>query len=487
MNWWPGTLAGRTIAVLAAGLIVSNLIGLLILEGERDSALNHAADVALAERFATTVNILERTAYTNRAEVSCRQAAPGFAPQFASKPAVPSGQTAWRVRSISRIVSEFLGEPETSRLRLSDKEGEGSAVRNAYRTVLDRCLGSMMGSGAMMRGTKDSAMSMAAKMQPMMRTESKEPVLRLSYQLEGGGWLNVWALAPAVEPLWKSRFFLGFFVMAGLVVLLSVWLVRKMTAPLALFSRAADRLGRDVNAPDLPENGPREVRQAARVFNEMQMRLRRLVGGRTQMLAAISHDLRTPITRLRLRTEFVEDDEQRQKMLSDLEQMEAMISATLAFARQEGQEEASESIDLATLLQSVCDDAADIGQDVRYAGVDHAIFEGRPLALQRAFSNLIENAIKYGDQARVQFVVTVDQYQISFEDAGPGIPESEFERVFEPFYRIEASRNPETGGIGLGLASVRSIIRGHGGEVSLYNREQGGLRVVVILPRQQAA
>ena len=175
-------------------------------------------------------------------------------------------------------------------------------------------------------------------------------------------------LAPQFNSIWRSRFLLAFFVMALVVTVLSVWAVRRSTAPLALFAWAAERLGRDVNAPDLPEDGPREVHWAARAFNEMQRRLRRLINDRTQMLAAMSHDLRTPITRLRLRAEFVDDAEQRRKMLDDLEQMEAMIAATLAFARDDNTHEPRRVLDLAVLVHSVCDDAVDVGGKVDYAG-----------------------------------------------------------------------------------------------------------------------
>ncbi len=271
--------------------------------------------------------------------------------------------------------------------------------------------------------------------------------------------------------------------MALVVTVLSVWAVRRSTAPLALFAWAAERLGRDVNAPDLPEDGPREVHRAAKAFNDMQRRLRRMISDRTQMLAAISHDLRTPITRLRLRAEFVDDAEQRAKMLGDLEEMEAMIAATLAFARDDGTDEPRKILDLAVLVQSACHDAVDVGREVVYTGTARAAYSGRPLALKRVLANLIDNAVRYGGRARVALEVSAERFVISVEDDGPGIPESELERVFAPFYRLDASRSRDTGGTGLGLAVVRSIVRGHGGDVLLSNRAEGGLRVTVSLPR----
>jgi len=271
--------------------------------------------------------------------------------------------------------------------------------------------------------------------------------------------------------------------MAIVVTVFSVWAVRHSTAPLALFAGAAERLGRDVNAPDLPEDGAREVHLAAKAFNEMKRRLRGLISDRTQMLAAISHDLRTPITRLRLRAEFVEDKEQRGKMLNDLEQMEAMIASTLAFARDDNANEPRKKLDLVALIQSVCDDASDTGHDVVFTGTQSVFFNGRPLALRRALANLVDNAVKYGHRARVRIDQSPKHFNIVVEDEGPGIPEDELERVFEPFFRLDISRNRETGGTGLGLAVVRSIVRGHSGDVSLSNRPEGGLRATVTLPQ----
>ncbi|MFV2092807.1 MAG: ATP-binding protein, partial [Hyphomicrobiales bacterium] len=376
--------------------------------------------------------------------------------------------------------------PAPEGLRVTDLGGSDSSVRAVYRDALVQGMGPMMTAEGMMAAQQTRDMAMAPPMQRMMQEHTDGPILRASYQLDDERWLNVWALAPQVGPLWRTRFFLAFFMMALVVGILSIWAVRRMTAPLALFAWAAERLGRDVNAPDLPEDGPREVRRAARAFNEMQCRLRRLIGGRTQMLAAISHDLRTPITRLHLRAEFVDDAGQRDKMLADLEQMETMIAATLAFAREESIAAPRQRLDLAMLVQSACDDAADSGYDVTYTGVARATFNGTPVALARVFANLIDNAVKYGGLARVTFEATPEKFVITVEDDGAGIPEDQFERVFEPFYRIEASRNPQTGGIGLGLATVRSIVRGHGGEVTLANRDPGGLCVTVTLPQAES-
>lgn len=481
----PRTLAGRTILVLLAGLVVSNLVGLLIYAGERDTALTSVAGVTVARRIAAVVQTMERTTPAARASVVCSQLGPGFAVTLTSAATVESVEGGWRSRPLHSAIRDLLDDPAPERLRVANDGHSGdTSSRKAFTDVMERCTGPTMRMMSGMMSKQDTqGMTMTQHMERMMPTWRDGKILWVSYHLDDGRWLNFMTIAPPFDSIWRSRFFLAFFVMAVVVTVLSVWAVRRSTAPLALFAWAAERLGRDVNAPDLPESGPREVHRAAKAFNEMQRRLRRLINDRTRMLAAISHDLRTPITRLRLRAEFVDNAEQRGKMLNDLEQMEAMIEATLAFAREDSTDEPRRALDLAVLVQSVCDDAADVGRDVVYAGAARASYSGRPLALKRVFANLIDNAVKYGGRARVALEAAPERFVVAVEDDGPGIPDSEIERVFEPFYRVEVSRSRETGGTGLGLAVVRSIVRGHGGDITLTNRTEGGLRATVTLPR----
>jgi len=211
------------------------------------------------------------------------------------------------------------------------------------------------------------------------------------------------------------------------------------------------------------------------------------VEDRTELLTAIGHDLRTPITRLKLRAEFVEDDEQRGKMMADLEELEAMVSATLAFGRDARTTEPVTSLDLAELVRTVLDEAGDARQEaanrLAYEGPAHLTVRARPLALKRALTNLVSNAVIYGTSALVRLVPsTDDMLVIEVEDDGPGIPPGELDRVFEPFHRGEPSRNRETGGVGLGLPIARNIFRAHGGDVTLSNRPTGGTKAMVTLP-----
>jgi signal transduction histidine kinase len=308
----------------------------------------------------------------------------------------------------------------------------------------------------------------------------------LSMRFPDVGWLNLRIDPPAPRPWHSESFLYAFIAMSLCAASLILWGVRRLTRPVAELAAAADALGRDVNAPPLPESGPLETSTAARAFNTMASRIRRFVEDRTQMIAAIGHDLRTPITRLRLRAEFMEDDDQRAKMLKDLAEMEAMIDATLAFARDDAAKEPSVPFDLAALCQTVLDEAADAAPDqaekLSYDGPDRLRLHGRPAALKRALANLVANALKYAGDAKMCLTVENGAALIRIEDTGPGIPESEQERAFQPFRRLEDSRNRETGGTGLGLTIARNILRAHGGDVVLRNRPEGGLSARVTLP-----
>ncbi len=298
-------------------------------------------------------------------------------------------------------------------------------------------------------------------------------------------WFNARVLLNLGEP--KGEYAPFFWLTALSIIIGGVawWGVSKATRPLSVFASAAERLGVDVNAEPLPEDGPSEVRRATNAFNTMQTRIKRFIQDRTQMLAAISHDLRTPITRLRLRAEFVEDEQQRQKMLSDLDEMEAMIGATLTFARDDAANESVESVDVAAIIAALCGDQQAAGWPVTYSGPDSFSLIARPLALKRAIYNFADNGIKYGKVARVSLVPGRDEVTIFIDDDGPGIPISEKERVFAPFIRLETSRSRETGGAGLGMTIARAAVRSMGGDVVLINRPEGGLRVQVSLPIAQ--
>jgi signal transduction histidine kinase len=253
--------------------------------------------------------------------------------------------------------------------------------------------------------------------------------------------------------------------------------------PLTDLASAAHALGEDLRRPPLPENGPLEVRAAAQAFNAMQQRIRSGIEERERFLAAVSHDLKTPVTRLRLRSEMLADPQLRERFVKDLDEMQSLLASALDFLHGKAVDEAIQPLDLTALLESMVDDYADLGQEVQLQPQNLCQISGRPQALRRALGNLIENALKYGCDVSIAVEQDEKYLRITVEDRGPGLPESELERVFEPFYRLESSRNRETGGVGLGLAIVRQIARGHGGDAVLENRAEGGLRTVLSLPQ----
>jgi two-component system OmpR family sensor kinase len=280
---------------------------------------------------------------------------------------------------------------------------------------------------------------------------------------------------------WQTRIALWFLVSAIAMAPISYIFARRLSRPIKQFADAAERLGRDPRAEPLAIKGSSEIGVAVRAFNDMQERLRRYVDDRTAMVGAIAHDLRTPLTRLRFRIESLPDD-QRAKMANDIDQMEEMISAALTFVRDASRPGERTPLELSSLLESLCDEMAETGASTEVESGEKVVLEGDPMALRRLFSNLLENAVKFGGRARTRVFRDEANAFVEIEDDGPGIPPADREKVFEPFYRREPSRSRQTGGIGLGLAVVRSIARGHGGDVDLVNRAGGGLTARVQLP-----
>jgi signal transduction histidine kinase len=438
----PRSLAGRTALFLLLALILVQVAGLTI----------HALDRVDLQR------------YQQAREVSQRSFA------------------AWR--------SLLLTPPERRAAVLADFD-----LPNGLRASLDAEPAARLGyppPPPMLRLMRvDSILAAPPRLRPREVIVSGYPrpgVLLASLRFPEGGWLNLRIELSAPRP-WHSETFLAAFALMTLAAAgLTLWAVKRLIKPVSDLAAAADRLGRDVNAPPLPEQGPTEVATAARAFNTMAERIRRFVGDRTQMIAAIGHDLKTPITRLKLRAELLDDDEQRRKILADLEEMEAMIGATLAFARDDAAAEPSVAVDLAALCRTVLDEAADAHPDlpesaIAYDGPEHLTVRARPVAMKRALANLVGNAVLYGGTARLELAEAgPGTVQIAIADDGPGVPEAELEAVFQPFRRLETSRNRETGGTGLGLPIARNILRAHGGDVVLRNRPEGGLVALASLP-----
>jgi signal transduction histidine kinase len=304
---------------------------------------------------------------------------------------------------------------------------------------------------------------------------------KLAVQQNNGRW-TVIEPKPALRfDSWQQRILLILGLSVICVAPLAWLFARRLSGPISAFAGAAERLGRDPRAAPLALTGSAEVIAASNAFNMMQERLRRYVEDRTAMIGAVAHDLRTPLTRLRFRIEAVPDDV-RGKLASDIDQMEAMIAATMAFVRDTTRPAERTKLELASLLESVIDEAAETGGQAVVERGEKIIIDGDPVALRRLLNNLVENGLKYGGAVQGRVHVEGRLAVIEIDDNGPGIVPAELDRVFEPFFRSEPSRNRETGGIGLGLAVVRSVARAHGGDVTLHNRLKGGLRARVELP-----
>ena len=314
----------------------------------------------------------------------------------------------------------------------------------------------------------------------MMRGELSAIEMQLSIALADGQWLNVGTRFERPPLQWPWASIVSFGITAAIILVSACWfLLTRLTGPLLRVSRAADQLGRGEAVDPLPLIGPSEVRGLTQAFNRMQARLTRFVADRTRLLAALGHDLRSPLTAMRVRAEMVDEDETRDSLVASIEEMQEMVDATLAFARGMASSEVYETVDLKTYLKQL---QADMIDGFTLDTANSISVRLRPQSVRRALRNIIENAQRYGGGAEVTFVHDAEYVQIRVSDNGPGVPEAELEQVFEPFFRLEKSRSRETGGTGLGLSIARTIVRAHGGDVALTNRTEGGLLVTVTLP-----
>jgi signal transduction histidine kinase len=456
-RFFPGSLFGQTLLILLAGLIVSHAVGSWIYTADREQAVRAVGGFAAAQRIANLTRLVQETPRDRRARLVAALSAPDFRVSLSAAPPANEGDDSPVAQAVRDYLVDQLSLGPDRQPRVFTAQSDGPMFGGFHPKA----------HGPMMHGFGGFGMFRA---------------LRVALPLPDGQWLSFATAVPEGGPSFSRQFLMSMGLMALIILAVSVWAVRRVTAPLASLSAAAERLGRDVTAPPLPEAGSIETRRASRAFNDMQERLRGLIENRTRMLAAISHDLRTPLTLLRLRAESVENAQEREKMLSTIAEMDSMIGATLQFARDEATAEVQRSTDLAALVQSVVDDMADAGLAVSMATSAPIVHECRPGSLKRAVRNLLDNAIKYGTKARASIRKTLTGIEIIIDDEGPGIPAEQLARVFEPFYRVEDSRSRDTGGVGLGLAIAQSVAQAHGGTLTLANRPDGGLRATLTLP-----
>jgi len=309
---------------------------------------------------------------------------------------------------------------------------------------------------------------------------------RIGIALPDGTMISARVLPDQRRSFWTGPWAVTLLFAIVSVSLLSLWAARALTAPLSAFAKAAENFSVNGAAPSLPERGPEEIRSAAKALNRMRERIATLIDDRTKMLAAISHDLRTPITRMRLRSEFIEDETLRWRMMGDLDQVRSMLESVLSFLRNDRKLEAMTLTDIASTLHLVADQFADIGHKVSYVGPVRAMATARPDDLTRAVTNLVDNSVRFGANAVIRLGISPELATIEIEDDGPGISDARKEMMFEPFVRGDDARSmDETTGFGLGLSIARTIVLAHGGRLSLHDRKPNGLIVRIELPVRQ--
>ena len=433
---WPRSLFGRLVTVFILCLLAAQGIGIAVSAREGAKALVILNNAQWVQRYGETVALLESEGPEDRSRVA--SALSGVRLKLSVQPQAPTVPAA--------------------PLPLDDST-----------TELDRLLRAALPGH-----------------ETRMYLERRDPEF-LEYrvvdvQLKDGSWVRFDYQRPPSLSQWPYPLLLESLVLIAAIVLASFFAVRWVTRPLSTLAQAADELGRDINRPPLPEQGPLEVRAAAVAFNTMQARLRDYIHERTRILSAMSHDLRTPITRLRLRAELFADETLKGKLIRDLQDMESMINATLQFLRGLEDREPRQSVDLMALLESLETDSHDMGYDVQLQGKVSRPVMLQPQALRRCLDNLVVNAVRYGKKAALTVEDLGDAVVIRARDAGPGIPAQELEKVFDPYYRLEPARSQEGGGTGLGLSIARNIAESHGGTLVLQNHPAGGLEAILTLP-----
>ena len=428
----PDSIVGRTVLALVAGLLLSHAIALSLYSGNRLETLLALSGREASERLAAVAEAARDAA--SRDELRAARILGG-----------PTLRLAWTARPLVAVESDTR-LARILRERLKRRLGEGADVRiavtggaGAERPFAPPVPGFVPGEGpgAIPGASPGERMPMMGgmrhggwfdwRMHETVRGAPDRVAVWVSVGFADGRWLNLTLPLEAGESLWAPRFGFSFLVLTVVALALSVWAVRRATGPLKAFAAAARSLSADANAPPLAETGPGEVREAAQAFNDMRARIRRFVEDRTRMVAAISHDLRTPITRLRLRAELMEDGPARDKMLADLDEMESMVSATLAFGRDDAEPKPRAPVDLAHLLRELVADGTARRLEAAYAGPDSRVVSGDALALKRAFANLLDNAWRYGGAARVALAEKSGRIEATVDDDGPGIPDSERE------------------------------------------------------------
>ncbi|HEY7241405.1 MAG TPA: ATP-binding protein [Burkholderiales bacterium] len=451
MRLVPRSLFGRLVLVLLVGLALSQIATLYVNQAERDRLLYRAGGMRLAQQIADLVKLLD---------------------------SLPDAER-------RRVVAVFDRPPlavslERPPLDLGAEEDDADFQLSIFASVLRFTLGE---EAKIAVGRAHGPHGMHGERGWRQRRGGfGPPAFTVQIPLRDGTLVTVdSSVLPPVGTI-TLRLALTLAILLATVIVISLIAVRWVTGPLTVLADAAEKLGENINRPSIPESGPAEVQRAARSFNAMQRRLARSITERSRVLIAMSHDLKTPITRMRLRTDMLEDSAVREKFDRDLAEMDQMVTQTLEFMRDAADTEPIQRVDLLALLESLQADYEDMGKEVRITGSVSRPLAARPVALRRCLTNLVDNAVRYGKRATIDVAETPGRVWLRVLDEGPGIPEAELERAFEPFFRGDASRSRETGGFGLGLGIARNIARAHGGELTLQNRPEGGLAAILTMP-----
>jgi signal transduction histidine kinase len=470
MRLAPRSLFGRLVLVLLGGLVVAQLLSFAIHMHERGEALSQASGMQAAQRIGDIVKLLEPLGPAERRRIVQVFSAPPLTISLDQAPLgaqeVDAGDSA-RAALFGAMLRRFLGEGRAAAVAVREGQPSPLAMRAKPGFMGPAAHVPWMMPGAAMHFGAEPGFSFVAQV-----------------RLADGALVTFDSRQSAETSGWPYRLLLSLAVLLAAVIAVSLIAVRWTTRPLKALADAADKLGGNLDRPPMQEKGPLEVARAAHAFNAMQARLARTIRERSATLAAMSHDLKTPLTRLRLRAELLEDGELKRKVSQDVEEMQSMVQATLDFMRGVETAERVQPVDVSALLESLQADAAELGGQVALEGGTARPFVGRPQALKRCLGNLIDNALKYGKSATIVVEDAPARLVIRVRDQGPGIPEAELERVFEPFYRIEGSRSRDTGGTGLGLSIARNVAQLHGGTLIVRNVKNGGLEAVLTLPRR---
>ena len=462
MRLWPKSLAAQLLAWLLCVLVLAQVVTLLVYLDERKTVVRAAGHTEVLSRTATLVRLLITTPTEFHNRIVRTASGPRLRFWLSKDNSLSAGDHPRLHEALTRLLGDAAQSVVVNVREAGDRPFR--RLRKAWRAERD-----------------------GATVPQRPRPRGKRPKRRfldlsMAVQVNTGQWLNVETLIPPPAPRFAITSILLFVAVTIAIVLIVIVVVRRATRPLGELAQAAHRFGRGEAVEPLLERGPEDVASAIRAFNQMREQLTAFVHARTQMLAAVAHDLRSPLTSLRLRAEMVSDDNTRDRMVASLDEMQQMIEASLNFLRADAAEEASREVDLGGLVQTVAEEFRDQRLPIVVSVEERLVCDGKPLALRRALRNIIDNALKYGIRATVTVTRASGFACVNVCDEGPGIPLEDVERVIMPFVRLEDSRSRDTGGIGMGLAIATSVAHAHGGSLTLSNRDEGGLCAELRLP-----